>query len=181
MAKHLTHPKVGIGNLIEQTFFKLFTPVASKTKSDVSFIATPTAEVTLTKATNHAAEVPADKPKQRIKKESTFSLHEAATPIKSEVKAKPEYAEIKPEIKLKHTGFNVAVNFANNFKLPAKIYSRRGFEKDFKFLAMDTFSPYMDNRPKLDSSLTEEREYKVIFIDDEMEVGQMSEIVKISI
>ena len=183
MAKHLSHPKIGIHTLLEHTFFKLFSPTAAKSKgtNGVNFLSTPQLENKANSTVNYHAEIPADQPKQRIKKETTFSFTEATPQIKPESQAKPEYSELKPEIKLLNTGFNVALNFANNFKLPAKIYGRRAFEKEFKFLALDTFSPYMDNRPKLDSNLQEEREYKVIFFDDGDEVGQMSEIVKISI
>ncbi len=181
MAKHLSHPKIGVQSLLEQTFFKLFNPASHKPASLVNFIAAPVADANTASKSDYHAEVPADQPKQRIKKENTFSLDENKTQIKPESAPKPEYSELKPEIKLMHTGFSVAINFANNFKLPAKIYSRRGFEKDFKFLALDTFSPYMDNRPKLDSSLSEEREYQVIFFDDDHEVGKMSEIVKITV
>ena len=183
MAKHLSHPKIGINTLLEQTFFKLFTPAMPKIKGNnkLSFVATPALDTEPEPTINYASEMPAEQPKQRIKKEQAFKFDEAAAQLKPESKPKPEYSELKPEIKLMHTGFNIAINFANNFKLPAKIYGRRGFEKEFKFLALDTFSPYMDNRPKLDSNLPEEREYKVIFFDEDSEVGKMSEIVKITI
>ncbi len=181
MSKQITHPKIGIYNLIEQSFLRLFTQVSSQNSKVVKYVSAPSEAAPAKSAMNYHAEIPADQPKQRIKKENTFSMQENASQIKPESKPKPEYAELKPEIKLLHTGFNVALNFANNFKLPAKIYGRRGFEKEFKFLALDTFSPYLDNRPKLDSNLTEEREYKVIFFDDDQEVGKMSEIVSITI
>ncbi len=181
MAKHLSHPKIGVQSLLEQTFQKIFSPSNHKVATHLNFIATTQVATNSDSNTNYHAEVPADQPKQRIKKENTFSLAENSTQILPESQAKPEYSELKPEIKLINTGFNVAVNFANNFKLPAKIYSRRGFEKDFKFLALDTFSPYMDNRAKLDSNMSEEREYQVIFFDEDHEVGKLSEIVKITL
>ena len=181
MAKHISHPKIGVQSILEQAFFKLFSPSNHRSDNVVNFVAPPqTAELHENKSLYHA-DMPAEQPKQRLKKENTFNLSEQEAQIKPETTYKPEYNELKPEIKLMHTGFNIAVNFANNFKLQAKIYSRRGFEKDFKFLALDSFSPYMDNRPKLDANITEVREYQVIFCDEEREVGKMSEIVKISI
>ena len=63
-----------------------------------------------------------------------------------------------------------------------KIISRRGWEKDFKFLSIDTNSPYLDNREKLDQYLQEEREYKSIYLDKDLnEIGSWSEISKITI
>ncbi|HRH03159.1 MAG TPA: hypothetical protein PLI68_09760 [Bacteroidia bacterium] len=180
MAKHLSLPKNGFSSFLDHSFFKLFSPIdKNKAAAQLNFVAAeiPTSQ---NQKANYNTELPSEEPRVRIKKDFQVSS-EYQTQLKPDSKPKPEYAELKPEIKLMHTGFNVAVNFANNFKLTAKIYGRRGFEKEFKFLAMDTFSPYLDNRPKLDVNLSEEREYKVVFIDEEMEVGQVSEIVKITI
>ncbi len=181
MAKQLSHPKIGVQSLLEQTFFKLFSPSNHRAENVVNFVAPPSSAQAPETKNNYHAEMPADQPKQRIKKENTFTMNDESSVLKPASQPKPEYSELKPEIKLLHTGFNVAINFANNFKLQAKIYSRRGFEKDFKFLALDSFSPYMDNRPKLDSNVKEDREYQVIFCDEQNEVGKMSDIVKITI
>ncbi len=180
MAKHLSLPKSGFSSFLDHSFFKLFSPIdKNKAAAQLNFVAADIPK-SQNQNVNYNTELPAEEPRARIKKDFQVSP-ENQTQLKPDSKPKPEYAELKPEIKLMHTGFNVAVNFANNFKLAAKIYGRRGFEKDFKFLAMDTFSPYLDNRPKLDVNLSEDREYKVVFIDEEKEVGQVSEIVKITI
>jgi hypothetical protein len=181
MSKQLSHPRIGFFNTLEQSIHRLFSPHSADTIQNANFVAPLQSDAKAEAILNYHAELPAEEPKLRMKPENTFKLDESNFKLKPESKPKPEYSELKPEIKLLHTGFNVAVTFSNNFKLPAKIYSRRGFEKDFKFLALDTFSPYLDNRPKLDSNLEEEREYQVIFFDENQEVGKMSEIVKIKI
>lgn len=89
--------------------------------------------------------------------------------------------KIQPQLSLKHTGFNIAILFSKEYPL-IKIISRRGWEKDFKFLSIDTNSPYLDNREKLDQYLQEEREYKSIYLDKDLnEIGSWSEISKITI
>jgi hypothetical protein len=181
MSKQISHSKPGIYHLVEQSLNRLFSPSNTKTAKVLKFVSSPEIAGKTKSSVEYHSEIPADEPKQRLKKEYSFSLNENYSQLKPDSQPKPEYAELKPEIKLLHTGFNVALNFSNNFKLPAKIYSRRGFEKNFKFLALDTFSPYIDNRPKLDSNHEEIREYQVIFFDENQEVGKMSEIASIKI
>jgi hypothetical protein len=57
------------------------------------------------------------------------------------------------------------------------IYSKRGSETEFTYLATDTHSPYTDNRVKLDSGKPEERQYYAYYFSNDYEVGQASDIV----
>jgi hypothetical protein len=58
-----------------------------------------------------------------------------------------------------------------------RIYSKRGSETEFTYLATDTHSPYNDNRVKLDSGKPEERQYYAFYFSNDYEVGQASDIV----
>ncbi|MBK8554021.1 MAG: hypothetical protein IPL53_24430 [Ignavibacteria bacterium] len=60
-----------------------------------------------------------------------------------------------------------------------KIYSKRGAETDFTFLAVDTASPYNDNRLKLDPGKPEQREYYAYFFEVDSDVGQQSDVLKV--
>jgi hypothetical protein len=60
------------------------------------------------------------------------------------------------------------------------IYSQRGDDADFVFLARDTASPYVDNRPLLASGKPEQRQYKAICVSDDQEVGQFSDEVVVT-
>jgi hypothetical protein len=57
------------------------------------------------------------------------------------------------------------------------IYSKRDGEPDFTFLALDTASPYVDNRPPLVAGKPENRQYKAIYVQADGEIGQASDIV----
>ena len=184
MAKHLTHQKPGVYHVFEQVYFKLFTPDTHKTKTENKMVASLSPAPVKEKAKETVVELtaaPAAKNGTRAKNETTFNVADAYADYKKERAVEIDYTAMVPEIKLLHTGFSVAVSFHNKHNLAVKIYSRRAFEKEFKFLAIDTVSPYQDNRPKLDSILKEEREYKVVYFVDDKEVGNMSEIIAISI
>jgi len=57
------------------------------------------------------------------------------------------------------------------------VYSRRGSETAFTFLARDTESPYIDTRPNLVNA-PEPREYKALYVWHDEEVGHDSDIVQ---
>jgi hypothetical protein len=84
-----------------------------------------------------------------------------------------------PELKLKRDGVTVVVGFSKGNNDGARIYSRRGSELAFTFLALDTKSPYVDTRPNLVPGTPEKREYYAILFDDSNEVGDPSAIVSI--
>jgi hypothetical protein len=60
------------------------------------------------------------------------------------------------------------------------IYSQREGDAAFVFLARDTSSPYVDNRPCLVAGKPELRKYKAIFVIEDAEVGQFSDEVAVT-
>ena len=95
--------------------------------------------------------------------------------------AEPDYSNVKPDINVSNTGHNIMVLFPAKKDLAVKIYTRN-FETHFNFLAIDTFPPYQDNRPKTHQFPEKEiREYKAIYYFDNKEVGKESEIFSIEI
>lgn len=60
------------------------------------------------------------------------------------------------------------------------LYSKRGEEADFTFLAHDTASPYVDNRPLLPADKPELREYKCVYVQNDAEIGLFSDEVVVN-
>ena len=54
------------------------------------------------------------------------------------------------------------------------LYSKRDGDADFLFLARDTATPYIDNRPLLTAGKPEIREYKAMFALSDEEIGLFS-------
>ena len=54
------------------------------------------------------------------------------------------------------------------------IYSKRDGDVDFIFLARDTQTPYLDNRPLKVAGKPEIREYKAMFVVGDQEIGIFS-------
>ena len=59
------------------------------------------------------------------------------------------------------------------------LYSWREGDIEFKYLARDTCSPYVDNRPLLVAGKPEKREYQGWFVRNDEEYGQASDIIVI--
>jgi len=53
-------------------------------------------------------------------------------------------------------------------------------DADFVFLARDTASPYIDNRPLLVATKPELREYKAIYVQCDAEIGLFSDEVVVN-
>lgn len=90
-------------------------------------------------------------------------------------------ANVKPELKAKVVGDTVVISFKKNGTDGVKIYSRRGSETEFSFLAIDTASPYNDSRAKSELSKPENREYFAQYFDDETDIGMRSDIIKVTL
>ncbi len=60
------------------------------------------------------------------------------------------------------------------------IYSQRDGDTGFVYLARDTSSPYVDNRPLLVAGKPETRQYKAIYVVDDAEIGQPSDEVVVT-
>ncbi len=54
------------------------------------------------------------------------------------------------------------------------------FRCDFVFLARDTASPYIDNRPLLVATKPELREYKAVYVRSDAEIGLFSDEVVVN-
>lgn len=60
------------------------------------------------------------------------------------------------------------------------IESRRG-TGDWEFLAIDTESPYLDERPLLNPAQPETREYRLRFWDNGQPNGEWSDVAKVTV
>ena len=65
----------------------------------------------------------------------------------------------------------VVIDFVKGQSDGVNLYSRRGAETAFTFLARDTASPYIDNRLPLVAGQPEQRHYKAMYVLDDDEVG----------
>lgn len=92
-----------------------------------------------------------------------------------------DITDLKPVLTVKMNGNEVKLKFRKDETDGVKIYSRSGAEPEFSFLAISTQSPYDDNRPKVDNSKPEQREYYAIYFEDVNELGNRSDIVRATI
>jgi len=93
--------------------------------------------------------------------------------------APSDYRTVQPKLKGDISGEVVHI-YLDKFDLEGlKLFSQRGAETDYTFLANDTHSPYTDSRKKLDLSKPEERRYYAYYTMDEDEVGQKSDILTV--
>jgi hypothetical protein len=61
------------------------------------------------------------------------------------------------------------------------LYASREGDAGFVFLARDTASPYVDNRPLLVAGKPEVRQYKAIYVVNDAEIGQSSAEVTVTV
>jgi len=74
----------------------------------------------------------------------------------------------------------VQLDFDKSVSDGVNIYAKRGDEPDFTFLARDTASPYIDNRPLLVATKPELREYKCVYVLNDEEIGLFSDDVVVN-
>ena len=87
------------------------------------------------------------------------------------------YDGVAPVVKVKLQPDAVAeLQFKKQGADCVSIHSMRGTETTWQFLARDTYSPYVDNRPLLVAGTPEVRRYRVRFVVDDVEVGEPFEI-----
>lgn len=86
-----------------------------------------------------------------------------------------------PELKLKMEGGNIVISFKKGAAQGIKLYSKRGSETTFTFLAVDTRSPYVDTRPNLEEGVPEKREFYAFYIVADEQVGTKSATVSITV
>jgi len=56
------------------------------------------------------------------------------------------------------------------------VEGRRADESDWRRLAFDGYSPYIDNRPPLNGGLPEQRRYRLRYRDRDTPVGEFSDV-----
>ena len=89
----------------------------------------------------------------------------------------------KPEGEAIYEGGQVTIEFTKPEEVKmVSIKSRRGGETTFTDLAVDTNSPYNDNRANLEPTKPENREYTLQYMDkDNRLIGQVSDTVKVTV
>jgi hypothetical protein len=92
-----------------------------------------------------------------------------------------DWSKAKPTLKLKIDGKKVVVDFEKAHSDGVAIYFRRQGETDFSFLAVDTRPPYYDTHENPDKNKAEKREYYALYIMNDEEVGQRSDVASISV
>src|SRR5437016_13884477 len=73
------------------------------------------------------------------------------------------------------SGSVVELDFDKSISDGVNIYAKRDGDADFVFLARDTASPYIDNRPLLVATKPELREYKAVYVQSDAEIGLFSD------
>lgn len=119
---------------------------------------------------------------RQIKSSKTYTtaIGEDLGIIGSDV-AEKDTAVMKPSLTAKVNGHEVKLKFRKEGTDGIKLYSRRGNETEFTFLALNTASPFTDSRDKLDSAKPEQREYYCYFFDTDTEIGVQSDVLKVVI
>ena len=74
----------------------------------------------------------------------------------------------------------VELDFDKSISDGVNLYSKRDGDADFIFLARDTASPYIDNRPLLVVGKPELREYKAVYVQSDAEIGLFSDEVVVN-
>jgi len=87
----------------------------------------------------------------------------------------------KPVLTVKMVGAEAVIGFKKLSSDGIKLYSKRGAESDFSFLAVDTRSPYVDNRPNLVPGTTEKRTYQAYFIVNDAQVAGVSDAISVNV
>jgi hypothetical protein len=75
----------------------------------------------------------------------------------------------------------VELQFVKGKSDGVNIYSQRDGDGSFIYLARDTQSPYVDNRPLLVAGKPETRKYKAIYVRNDAEIGQPSDEVVVTV
>ena len=78
------------------------------------------------------------------------------------------------------SGGVVELDFDKSISDGVNIYAKRDGGADFVFLARDTASPYIDNRPLLVATKPELREYKAVYVQSDAEIGLFSDEVVVN-
>ncbi len=74
----------------------------------------------------------------------------------------------------------VTIGFNKSISSGVKIFTKRGAEPGFTFLATDTASPYVDNRANLAAG-PETRQYQAQYLDGDDPVGLVSDTLSVTV
>lgn len=88
---------------------------------------------------------------------------------------------LKPELRARINADVVSILYRKQRTDGINIYSKRGDETKFTFLAVNSRAPYNDSRPKLVKTNPEQREYYAYFLDIDEETGQRSDVLRVTI
>ncbi|MBC8385726.1 MAG: hypothetical protein H8E57_09445 [Candidatus Cloacimonetes bacterium] len=88
---------------------------------------------------------------------------------------------MQPKLKINLKAGVPEAKWMKDYSDGVNIYSKRGNESGFSFLARDTVSPYVDNRPNLEPGKPEDRWYYAYYIFEDQENGIESDTVKITV
>jgi len=92
-----------------------------------------------------------------------------------------DLSDAKPVLKaIDQTGGNVVLSFQKSKSDGINIYAQRENESEFVFLARDTQTRYIDNRPLLVAGKPELRRYTAVYVLKDMEIGQFSDELVVS-
>lgn len=91
-------------------------------------------------------------------------------------------ANAKPVLTVTLSGGKPVVAFSKEKSNGVKLYDKRSGDAVFSFLAIDTHSPYHDNRPNKTAGTPETREYYAFYIDNTDEAfGLASDVVSVMV
>jgi hypothetical protein len=91
-------------------------------------------------------------------------------------------ANAKPTLTISQSGGQLIIKFDKQKSNGVKIYSKRGSEANFSFLALDTHSPYHDNRPNTVAGQPETRQYYAYYIDtNDEQFGLQSDVGSVTV
>jgi hypothetical protein len=93
--------------------------------------------------------------------------------------AEPAASEMQPVLKIKVNGHVADIRYNKGRSTALNIYSKRGSETEFKFLAITTEVQYQDDRVNIEPGKPEKREYYAFFKEKDKEIGLKSDIVDV--
>lgn len=95
--------------------------------------------------------------------------------------AAPDWNNLKPAPKIQTLANGVRITYVRGQTHGVNVYCRRGGEPNFTYLGRDSSSPFDDERPNLQNAPSERREYYLVFVKNDKEIGQRSDVVAVNV
>jgi len=89
--------------------------------------------------------------------------------------------DMKPELEVATAGDMPTIKWIKGQSQGINLFSKRGTEEAFTFLALDTVSPYHDTRPNIDPNKPETRQYYAFYVIEDAQVGIRSDIKSLTV